>query len=595
VPRRSLHCARIVRENLEVFSELFRHSPAARPPLKVGLLLDGMMLKKCFVSVLEDIRLSNFAVLDCAVIQRPSVPPTTFKRSPLQAASARLTNRKLRNQLLYDLYTRWVSSHTPEAYALTEVDCTPQLKDVEIITVEPITTGFVQRFPDTALEEIRRRDLDVLLRFGFNILRGDILHAARYGVWSFHHGDNEYYRGGPALFWELWEGNPLSGVILQRLTEELDAGIVLSKSIFATAQTLSVAENRHGPYTATTHFIIRKLQELHRFGYAELEARRVADSPYRGRRRLYRTPTNAEMLRFGYERVRARARRVLQPAKLRHWKIGIRKGGPFIDAAALRGDAIDTTGFTWIDSPPGKYYADPFLMEHDGRTWLFVEEFDHSEGKGCIAVAELDDKGRPAEFVRCLDLPYHLSFPFVFSHQGEVWLIPEAAASHEVVLYRATNFPFDWTADRVLLRGDYVDTVVWREDLWWMLTTVREPPGYSVHTLLFSASNLGGEWQLHPASPLFSDVRCARNGGAIIQRSGRHFRVSQDCSVEYGRAFEIHEITSLTDTTYSEQRIARLEPNFLPNMIATHTYNRAGDIEVIDGCFLEPARRLGHG
>jgi hypothetical protein len=41
-------------------------------------------------------------------------------------------------------------------------------------------------------------------------------------VWSYHHGDNEFYRGGPPHFWELYEKAPLSGVILQVLTEELD-------------------------------------------------------------------------------------------------------------------------------------------------------------------------------------------------------------------------------------------------------------------------------------------------------------------------------------------------------------------------------------
>ena len=38
-------------------------------------------------------------------------------------------------------------------------------------------------FPDDALERIREKKLDVLIRFGFNILRGEILTAARYGVW----------------------------------------------------------------------------------------------------------------------------------------------------------------------------------------------------------------------------------------------------------------------------------------------------------------------------------------------------------------------------------------------------------------------------
>src|SRR6202007_2537062 len=130
---------------------------------------------------------------------------------------------------------------------------------------EPLGKKFVHRFPDDALEIIRSKDLDVLIRFGFNILHGDILQAARFGVWSYHHGDNEFYRGGPPHFWELYESAPLSGVVLQVLSEELDAGLVLCKSLFATQKTLSVSKNRYAPYWGSTDLVIRKLNELHRF------------------------------------------------------------------------------------------------------------------------------------------------------------------------------------------------------------------------------------------------------------------------------------------------------------------------------------------
>jgi hypothetical protein len=575
-----------------LFSHLFRFSPAAKPPLKIGLLIDGTTLIRSFADVLEDIGRSNFAVIDCAIVQRHSSVGISRKRNRLHALYSRFANKKVRDQLLYDLYMRWDTARFGRGeYALAEVDCTAQLHDVPTIEVEPITTGFVHRFPPSVVEAIRQRELDVLLRFGFNILRGDILNASHYGIWSFHHGDNEFYRGGPALFWEMWENNPLSGVILQRLTDELDGGTVLCKSIFATSATISLAENRQGPYSATTHFVIRKLHELHRFGYSELEARRIPDAPYRGRRRLYKTPTNSDMLRWYGRRIRARVRRIGQPAMVKQWRVGVRKGGPFLDEASVRGDSLDPSGFNWLDSPDRGYYADPFLIRHGGMLWLFTEKFESSQGKGIIAVTQLDESGRPLGFVPCLDLPHHLSFPFVFKHGNELWLIPEAADAHAVTLYRARQFPFDWVAEHVLLIGDYVDTVVWEDDSWWMLTTVREPPGHCVHTLLLRAETLTGEWSLHPASPLFNDVRLARNAGAVFELSGRRFRVSQDCSVEYGRSFQINEITTMTDKHYGERAIAGLQPHFLPNLIGTHTYNRSEDIEVIDGCFLEPDRR----
>jgi hypothetical protein len=578
-------------ENRRVFSSLFRLSSAERPPLKIGLLLDSPKLKRCFISVLEDIRSSNFAVLDCVIMQRQSTEAHHGKRTRLRSVWDRLRTRRLRDRLLFDLYERWDSSRTPAEYALAEVDCATFLAGVHLIEVSPITKGFSQRFPADAVQEIKSRDLDVMLRFGFNILRGDILDAARYGIWSFHHGDNEFYRGGPALFWELWERNPLSGVILQRLTEELDAGTVLCKSLFATSPTLSLAENRHGPYLATTHFVIRKLRELHQFGYAELEKRRVPDTPYRGRRAIYRTPTNADMSQWIARELAAKTRRIGQHPKEKRWRVGIRKGGPFLDDAVARGEAPRLDGFTWLeDGPEDNYRADPFLAEHGGKQYLFVEEFDRARDKGVIAAAELDSRGAPIEFSTCLELPHHLSFPFIFREGDDWWMIPECAASRAVTLYRASRFPLRWEPEKELLQGEYVDTVVWRDGAWWMLTTVREPPGYCVHSVLFVAPSLTGDWQMHPSSPLFNDVRSARNAGRVFARDNRWFRLSQDCSIEYGRAFQFNEILVLNERSYCERLVARVEPDFAPQLIATHTYNRLGDLEVIDGCFLIPSR-----
>jgi hypothetical protein len=93
---------------------------------------------------------------------------------------------------------------------------------------------YSQYFQEHDVSTIRSYGLDFMMRFGFNIIRGDILQAARFGIWSFHHDDEQKYRGGPPCFWEIYNGDPLTGVILQRLTTKLDAGVVLRKGYFPT-------------------------------------------------------------------------------------------------------------------------------------------------------------------------------------------------------------------------------------------------------------------------------------------------------------------------------------------------------------------------
>jgi methionyl-tRNA formyltransferase len=94
---------------------------------------------------------------------------------------------------------------------------------------------YSQYFNDADVELIRQCNLSFLIRIGFNIIRGDILNSARYGIWSMHFDDEEKYRGGPPCFWEIYHRDQSTGAILQRLTDRLDGGIVLRKAFFPTA------------------------------------------------------------------------------------------------------------------------------------------------------------------------------------------------------------------------------------------------------------------------------------------------------------------------------------------------------------------------
>src|SRR5262249_31739040 len=104
------------------------------------------------------------------------------------------------------------------------------------LRVEPIVSrsGFVFRYRDEDIRAIKSLNLDVLLRFGSGILHGEILSASRFGILSFHHGDNRINRGGPAGFWEVYFRQDATGFVIQQLTEEVDAGNVLFRGCFAT-------------------------------------------------------------------------------------------------------------------------------------------------------------------------------------------------------------------------------------------------------------------------------------------------------------------------------------------------------------------------
>ncbi|WP_254270968.1 formyltransferase family protein [Haloarcula marina] len=94
--------------------------------------------------------------------------------------------------------------------------CTPSVVD-----------GWKHRLPAETVETVA--DIaDVALYFGGEFLTGPVLTAPTHGVLRFHHGDLREYRGQPPGFWEFVRDEPEAGVSLQRLTERLDGGEIVS-------------------------------------------------------------------------------------------------------------------------------------------------------------------------------------------------------------------------------------------------------------------------------------------------------------------------------------------------------------------------------
>ena len=384
--------------------------------------MDGLELSAALASVIQSIHQTNFARIVLVVQNAEQAEPTASSPRSLPQRTWRiLADSERRRSVGFALYNRLDRRlHTLEADPWNLRTSADLLHSAEHILVQPIRKRFVHRFPDSAIESIRARDIDVLLRFGFNILRGGILSAARYGVWSFHHGDNEFYRGGPACFWEVYEQHPCSGVILQILTEELDSGRVLAKAVFPTEPGFSLRRNRVAPYWGSAHLVVRKLWELHQRGWDFVEARCLPSPKYRGRRKLYSRPGTGEIAAWlGPLFVRKAIGRVVRSfpgnKKLPHWRMATRAGGS-------GPESMD--GFRWVESPQGHFYADPFVIEHDSGHHLFFEDFDYGSGRGVIAHADVSSDGRMGPARTVLDTGSHSSFPAVFAYGGELFMIP---------------------------------------------------------------------------------------------------------------------------------------------------------------------------
>lgn len=263
----------------------------------------------------------------------------------------------------------------------------------------------------------------------------------------------------------------------------------------------------------------------------------------------------------------------------RPWSIRVRLRGPQL----TQGWSSETDLVRWR---PGHLYADPFLFEHAGRHHLFCEELPLGGERAVISHTELHTDGRTADPPRTvLAAPYHLSYPVVFTHGTEIFMIPETSAVSRVELYRAVDFPYAWQREAIILDGvDAADaTILADDDRLWLFAAIAARHASSLDELhLFWSDAPAGQWHPHPGNPVVSDVRGARPAGAVQRFGARLVRPGQDGSRRYGWAISFREIDVLSRTEYAEHEIARLEPVDVAGARATHSYASDERFEAID-------------
>jgi hypothetical protein len=256
----------------------------------------------------------------------------------------------------------------------------------------------------------------------------------------------------------------------------------------------------------------------------------------------------------------------------------------FVAVRRRSADGAVAGPFQPLPNPPGRYLADPFPFVHDGAAHLFVEDYDHARRRGVIAVCDELAGGGWSAPRPVLAAAHHLSYPFVFAHEGDVYLLPEAGESGSVRLHRAVSFPDVWEPDRVLLDGlRAVDATLHMDDgRVWLFAHVVEGPGDAGALHLWSATSLDGPWAPHPRNPVAADPFGARPAGRLFCRDGVLIRPGQDCTRRYGEAVVWNRVDVLAPDDYAETAIGRLAPDWQPGLLGAHTFNSDDRHECVD-------------
>lgn len=246
------------------------------------------------------------------------------------------------------------------------------------------------------------------------------------------------------------------------------------------------------------------------------------------------------------------------------WTIGIyRSDNPF-HFNALQGWINPLFRAENVTDVPAKFVADPFLIKEDKTYNLFFEVYNNDTKQGDLAVATSTNTWTWKYEKLIVDEPFHLSYPYVFKSEGEYYLIPESFEDNSIRLYKADEFPTEWSYVKTLVDGrDYVDnSIVFFNGKWWLFSSVTSNDTLYLHY----ADSLTGPWTEHPQSPIVTnDVHKARPSGRLLIYEGKLYRFTMDIDPPVGtHQVMAYEITDITPTSYSE-RLAQDAPVVMPS------------------------------
>jgi hypothetical protein len=240
-----------------------------------------------------------------------------------------------------------------------------------------------------------------------------------------------------------------------------------------------------------------------------------------------------------------------------------------------------------LDSGSDGGWADPFLVPDGNQLYLFAEHIEKGIGHITVSSLNSDASGIVGKPVSILKTGSHLSYPFVFNIEDVWYMIPESSAARELVIYKASVFPYKWERFRVVFDDEeWLDTTPFFRDGKWWIYSILKPVAYAssyqeLH-LFYCDDILHDEWISHPENPVVSDNRRARPGGPLFEMNGKLYRPGQNCFNVYGGRVSLCEVVTLSENEYEERVARELYFPWYSRKSSFHTISVAGNIVIGD-------------
>jgi hypothetical protein len=242
--------------------------------------------------------------------------------------------------------------------------------------------------------------------------------------------------------------------------------------------------------------------------------------------------------------------------------------------------------FFWIPiNNKYHFFADPFIFKlESGEYCILYEELDYNKQYGIISQFMLDNTNNAIEKKVMLDTKSHLSYPFIFLDDGNMYIFPESSASGKFSCYQYNKNTQSITFKKDILNLPLLDsTILKHQNRYWIFSTMRGEDS-NKKLYIFYAENLFGPYIPHPQNPVKDNINGSRPAGNFIIVDGNLYRPSQGSGKYYGSSIIINKVIELSENKFEEEYYFSINPskeeyyNF-----GIHTINYSDNKIVVDG------------
>jgi len=536
--------------------------------IRFGIMCESLKLKAWEADCIE--KTLNTQKTKLALIIRPKQKLLTEKSSFFR----QLNDYGGYSKILFFLYERFFL----KPKCLSKIDYANKLKDIPSIYCQTNKDNkCYEYFQKEDIEKIKDANLDFILLFsGFENIKGEILEAPRFGLWSYYHGDIKKMRGTPNCFWEIYFNENVTGSVLYRLTDNSDEIIILNEGFFKTKK-ISYSKNINHVFSESAGFVNEAYQRIETD-----KAEQIFNAPLKIESPVFEYPDNLKWIKFFLKMITHRLIELFHNVFFSEkWNIGLINSS--IDEFLEKNQECSVN---WLSSPAKKEsFADPFIIKLKDKTYILYEDLYLPKNKANVSAAIIDNGSLRLIRKNIIEKAHHISFPFIFEYKNEIYLLLEEWRTNQLSLYKAKKFPNIWEKLSILLTDvAAIDPVIFQQDnFWWLFFTRRDSdPNYRLY--IYYSENLFGPWKPHKRNPVKTDVRSSRPAGNLFYYNGNLIRPAQDCSETYGGRIALNKVIALNPYEFKEEPLFFIRPKRNEHFNkGIHTINAADNIIVIDG------------